>query len=234
MGFQMRNKTLISWIVVAATAALAGSSNATVTSTVSAFTTNYGFSGSVFANPGRSYVVSGGMATDAYNWGFSTFAPAIFGIYSGGGSLSFSATPITAYPAGAYLEVDFSRLGGFSLAGFEKFSIDTGATSGAGTSQLQISVTNDAGSGTWQSVLTTLSTDGTYDILANSFAANASNNAGATLDWSYVRSIDLVVILSTVAPYVTFSNFTATYVPAPGALALLGAAGLVGARHRRA
>jgi MYXO-CTERM domain-containing protein len=229
----MRTQTFISSMVgVAAALAVAGSANAAVTSSVSAFTTNYSFSGSIFTLPGQSYSISGGLATSAYNWGFSTAGSSSYSVTSGGGSLVVSAAP-----AAAYVEVDFSKSLGFNLAGFEKFSIDAGSISGGGTTQLQISVQNDSASGSWDSGFTTISGTGSFDFLVSSFTANSGNNAGVTLDWSQVREIKLIVLSSNGAQSssATFSNFTATYnpVPAPGAFALLGAAGLVGARRRR-
>jgi len=229
----MRTQTFISSMVgVVAAAALAGSTNAALTSSVSAFTTNYSFSGSNFTLPGQNYSISGGLATSAYNWGFSTAGSSSYSVTSGGGSLVVSAAP-----AAAYVEVDFSKSLGFNLAGFEKFSIDAGSISGGGTTQLQISVQNDSGSGSWDSGYTTISGTGSFDFLVSSFTANSGNTAGATLDWSQVRQISLIVLSSNGAQSssATFSNFTATYnpVPAPGAFALLGAAGLVGARRRR-
>ena len=229
----MRTQTFISSMVgIAAAVAVAGPANAAVTSSVSAFTTNYSFSGSIFTLPGQSYSISGGLATSAYNWGFSTAGSSSYSVTSGGGSLVVSAAP-----AAAYVIVDFSKSLGFNLAGFEKFSIDAGSTSGGGTTQLQISVQNDSGSGSWDSGFTTISGTGSFDFLVSSFTANSGNNAGVTLDWSQVRQISLSVLSSNGAQSssATFSNFTATYnpVPAPGAFALLGAAGLVGARRRR-
>jgi MYXO-CTERM domain-containing protein len=231
MELQMRCKTFMSSMVGIAAAA-AGSANAAVTSSVSAFTTNYSFSGSGLTLPGQNYAVSGGMATSAYNWGFSTAGSSSYSVTSGGGSLVVSAAP-----AAAYVEVDFSKSLGFNLAGFEKFSIDAGSISGAGTTQLQISVQNDSGSGSWDSGYTTISGTGSFDFLVSSFTANSGNSAGATLDWSQVRQISLIVLSSNGAQSssATFSNFTVTYnpVPAPGAAALIGVAGLVASRRRR-
>ena len=54
-------------------------------------------------------------------------------------------------------------------------------------------------------------------------------------DWSNVTSINFNVYGTGSAASFTLDSWTAVgVVPAPGALALLGAAGLVGARRRRA
>jgi hypothetical protein len=81
---------------------------------------------------------------------------------------------------------------------------------------------------------------GNYDVaLSNGHVDVAAANFGAQ-DWSAIYRIEMVFTNTTlvwnyrqVAPTgtVTVSNFG--YVPAPGAVALLGAAGLIGARRRR-
>jgi len=88
---------------------------------------------------------------------------------------------------------------------------------------------------------------GSYDVaLSNGHVDVAAANFG-DLDWSAIYGIEMVFtntmignsssnfLVAGVAPptgTVTVSNFG--YVPAPSALALLGAAGLIGARRRRA
>jgi len=88
---------------------------------------------------------------------------------------------------------------------------------------------------------------GSYEVgLSNGHVDVAASNFGA-LDWSSIYQIEMVFtntktgsssssfLAAGVAPptgTVTVSNFG--YVPAPSALALLGAAGLIGARRRRA
>ena len=83
---------------------------------------------------------------------------------------------------------------------------------------------------------------GSYEVaLSNGHVDVAASNFGA-LDWSSISQIQMVFTNSALvtnglvqaAPTgtVTVSNFG--YVPAPGAAALLGLAGLVGARRRKA
>ena len=82
---------------------------------------------------------------------------------------------------------------------------------------------------------------GNYDVaLSNGHVDVAAANFGAQ-DWSAIYQIEMVFTNTNLASNslqaaptgtVTVSNFG--YVPAPGAVALLGAAGLVGARRRRA
>jgi hypothetical protein len=88
---------------------------------------------------------------------------------------------------------------------------------------------------------------GSYEVgLSNGHVDVAASNFGA-LDWSSIYQIEMVFtntktgssssnfLAAGVAPptgTVTVSNFG--YVPAPGAIALLGAAGLIGGRRRRA
>ena len=56
----------------------------------------------------------------------------------------------------------------------------------------------------------------------------------STRTFNYTAITNITIALSTSDGSATMSNFTYTPVPAPGALALLGAAGLVGARRRKA
>jgi len=83
-----------------------------------------------------------------------------------------------------------------------------------------------------------------FDLLSagGGYSPNKLNYTGAgtyTVDLSTVNGVDLTAITSIVIGIntstpgsATVSNFT--YTPAPGALALLGVAGLAGARRRRA
>ena len=85
-----------------------------------------------------------------------------------------------------------------------------------------------------------------YQILTNSNIVNgvltfnvANMTSTGTINWAEVDAIGLQATRdgwgapdSTVS--FSLSNFQYNAIPAPGALALLGAAGLVGARRRRA
>jgi MYXO-CTERM domain-containing protein len=68
-----------------------------------------------------------------------------------------------------------------------------------------------------------------FDVTSDGLKAIAFESELAGFDRTAVRFMSLYVS-SSVAFSGTLSNFT---IPAPGALALLGAAGLVGARRRR-
>ena len=125
--------------------------------------------------------------------------------------------------------------GSINMSGLTAFSFDLSgyATTGSNnTAKMYLRVLSFDSNG--DSVL------GNYDVaLSNGHVDVAAANFGAQ-DWSAIYQIEMVFTNTTlvsnvaqVAPTgtVTVSNFG--YVPAPGAIALLGAAGLIGARRRR-
>lgn len=128
--------------------------------------------------------------------------------------------------------------GAIDMSGFTSFSFDLSGYQTTGTknnAKMYLRVLDNNG------VL------GSYDVaLSNGHVDVAAANFG-DLDWSSIYQIEMVFtntvtgssssnfLAAGVAPptgTVTVSNFG--YVPAPGAVALLGAAGLIGARRRRA
>ena len=126
--------------------------------------------------------------------------------------------------------------GSINMSGITAFSFDLSgyATTGSNnTAKMYLRVLSIQANGD-----TTL---GNYDVaLSNGHVDVAAANFGAQ-DWSAIYQIEMVFTNTTLvsnvlqaAPTgtVTVSNFG--YVPAPGAVALLGAAGLIGARRRRA
>ena len=128
--------------------------------------------------------------------------------------------------------------GAIDMSGFTSFSFDLSGYSTTGTknnAKMYLRVLDNNGA------------LGSYDVaLSNGHVDVAASNFG-DLDWSSIYQIEMVFtntvtgssssnfLAAGVAPptgTVTVSNFG--YVPAPGAVALLGAAGLFGARRRRA
>jgi hypothetical protein len=123
--------------------------------------------------------------------------------------------------------------GVINMSGFTAFSFDLGGYSTTGSNNIAKMYLN---------VLDSNYVLGSYEVaLSNGHVDVAASNFGA-LDWSSISQIEMVFtnsqivnsgsILTPATGTVTVSNFG--YVPAPGAIALLGAAGLVGARRRRA
>jgi hypothetical protein len=227
MEFQMRNKTFISSMVgIAAAVAVAGSANAGV---VDPFTTNQAFgtdsstgfvniTGGLFnqRNATRTAWAGGTGVSQPNNNVAFTMRKAVFG----GVALSYQNSGGSSN--------DLSLITEMSIA-LSALNLSNGAT---GVSFF------------WQAI----------DMIGNSMYAsqNLSSNGTSTFDFAAatkdvgfdltnVTTLQLSVSQlggptsgSTVSVSGTLSNFSYTAVPAPGALALLGAAGLVGARRRRA
>ena len=228
----MRNKTFISSMVgVAAAAAVAGSANAGIApNVVDPFTTAQSFStdsstgfvsitGGLFneRNAIRSIRAGGtGVSgTPANNVGFTTNRDA-----TGNVTLSYRMADGSSK--------DLSLITGMSIA-LSALNLSNGAT-GVSFFWLAIDVNSNS-----MYASQNLSSNGTSTF---DFAA-ATKDLG--FDLTNVTNLEVTVSQlggptsgSTVSVSGTLSNFSYTAVPAPGALALLGAAGLVGARRRRA
>jgi hypothetical protein len=255
MEFQMRNKTFISSMVgIAAAAAVAGSANAgivdnfnrslantsptlqnTTTITVTQPGAGFGFSrnntgltGTAFPNRSTTMQSLGSSATMTGN-GSAAF---VLGRATSGGA---SATNEAGFGA---MTLDYSDSNAFvDLTGTTSFSINVGSYTG-GATNWTLNVGMDSQSefdgGGMQLVLTNSA------IVNGVLTFNVADMVqDGTINWAKVDGINLGVkraewgaANSTVS--FSLSNFQYNVVPAPGALALLGAAGLVGARRRRA
>jgi len=123
--------------------------------------------------------------------------------------------------------------GAIDMSAFTAFSFDLSGFTTSGSNNIGKMYLN---------VLDNYGALGSYEVaLSNGHVDVAASNFGA-LDWSSIYQIEMVFtnskivsggsILAVATGTVNVSNFG--YVPAPGAVALLGAAGLIGARRRRA
>jgi MYXO-CTERM domain-containing protein len=226
MEFQMRNKTFISSMFgVAAAVAVAGSANAGV---VDPFTTNQSF-----GNDSSSGFVSitGGLFNERN--AFRSASAGGAGVRASSNDVAFTTNRANFGLVGLTYQMaggssnDLSLITGMSIA-LSALNLSNGAT---GVSFY------------WQAI----------DVNSNSMYAsqNLSSNGTSTFDFAAatkdvgfdltnVTTLQLSVTQiggptsgSTISVSGTLSNFSYTAVPAPGALALLGVAGLVGARRRR-
>jgi MYXO-CTERM domain-containing protein len=221
MEFQMRNKTFISSMVgVAAAVAVAGSANAGVVdpfTTAQALSTSPGvlpISGALFDE--RGGILIGGSAS---------------GSIDGSGNFNFTVT------SGSYNTVIL------------EYQMNGGATndlSSIAAMSIALSGLNTSGAATGIAFVFSLADENDNYLYSNeALLANGVstfNFASAFVDDGF--DLTKVKLMTLSIGYVgtpgagsssgTLSNFSYTAVPAPGALALLGAAGLVGARRRRA
>jgi hypothetical protein len=237
MELRMRNKTFISSMVgVAAAAAVAGSANAAIVTKVDQFTTAQSFStnatytnisDSIFQQRNaRRYNNAGGTGvsgTPNNNVAF-TFA-------RGGGSAS---SVVLNYQMSGAAATDLSSISEMSIVLSNLVLNVAGGTAATGVSFAWTLVDS---SGNTKYASDTRSTNGTSIF---NFASATTDDG---FDLTQVEKLTLQVsqvggstsgTYSNTSSSGTLSNFSYTAVPAPGALALLGGAGLVGARRRRA
>jgi hypothetical protein len=259
MGIQMRNKTFISSMVgVAAAVAVAGSANAGF---VDNFNSSLANTSPTFQNTTTITVTQSGAGIGVFrsNTGLTGLTGTAFpnrkttmrnlgssATMTGNGSAAFVLGRATSGGASATLEagfgsmnLDYSDSNAFvDLTGTTSFSINVGSYTG-GATNWTLNVSMDS-----QSMFDYYG--GMQLVLTNSAIVNgvltfnvADMDQDGTINWAKVDGISLDVKRaewgadnSTVS--FSLSNFQYNVVPAPGALALLGAAGLVGARRRRA
>jgi hypothetical protein len=239
MEFQMRNKTFISSMVgIAAAVAVAGSANAAVVSLFD-FTTGVAnnSSGSVTgSNPLSIWQTDNGRnssVTSATGFGGAITMESTNVAKTSGGPLAdfgvFAASNPNP-PYNYYSSVD--------LSGATAIEFNVTAYSGVATTwYLYVSDADGGQSG------------GTLTVSSAGKKSFSTADWGPYVDLSKVVGVELQAysaVLPSTDPLRTNSNWYGTFsytfdgmnavgvVPAPGALALLGAAGLVGARRRRA
>jgi MYXO-CTERM domain-containing protein len=212
----MRFNSLVpSMVGVAAAVAVAGSANAGV---VDPFTTAEPFS----TNSGDWLPISGALFNerDAVRRGSS-------------GSIDNGNLIFTVASGFNFLGLNYQMSGGATndLSSIAAMSIALSGlnTSGAATGiafNLYMADETDK----FLSTIQTLSADGvsTFNF------ASATVDAGFDLTKVKTMTLEITSVGGAGSVSGTLSNFSYTAVPAPGALALLGAAGLAGARRRRA
>jgi len=207
--------------MVAVVAALAGSASAAMTFdsfTVSQSQSAYGISSGVnWASPTSSQPIfgaSGTRAAFAYN--------NIGGL--GSASVSGGTATFTTAVGGAGL---FYSGNAQDLTGYT-FSFDLSMTGDLTSTFFEVDF--GIANGTYAAYVLNYTTAGTYTVDLSAVPSN-SEFLGA-FDFTAITDITISIQANNLLSSATVSNFT--YTPAPGALALLGAAGLAGARRRRA
>jgi MYXO-CTERM domain-containing protein len=219
MEFQMRNKTFISSMVgIAAALAVAGSAGAATSFTFDSWTANAGAVsvwtfGPTFNTPDPTSLLpklANGNATGLW----TNYAAEVHGIGTDVIATSTSIQFAVGSDPEASAVLELNRNAGANLLGVTDFQFNVTAYTGDAT-RWYIIATDIFGQ---QLISGPVLTSGTGQ---KTFAVSSfSQVQGTEFDWSKVRAMNFGVIH--------------TVVPAPGALALLGVAGLVGARRRRA
>ena len=231
MELQMRNTTFISSMVgISAAVALAGSAMGAVTSIIiDPFTTATTVAQ---ANNGAEISPIGGA-----------FAVRMMTTNSGGISASVGATSgkmvgtwaSNSTGDGRTLTASwYNNMGDPStnLSGFSQFDFFVGGSNIAGMT-FSMEFAGGDGAGMWDYYTATKNlVAGWNTIQLSDFSVPASSLVLAAIDPSSVNFVNLFLTADR-GRNVEISNFTAA-VPAPGALALLGVAGLAGGRRRRA
>ena len=224
----MRNKTFISSMVgVAAAVAVAGSANAAVSGVSLWDFSDFSIgTAPVGNNQGGNDGVALGNPFPRWETYLEKTGTSMTG---SGGKMNVVLSATNNSSATFYLYASTP----VNLTGTTSFDINVTSTNGK--AQWGIGVLDNNGNGAFmdRAVLTGNSV-GTL-----SFPTSGVNwNTDAGFDWSQVVEVSLAFtkdIGTSTAVSFSFDSFTAVgAVPAPGALALLGAAGLVGARRRRA
>ena len=221
----MRAQTFISSMVgIAAAVAVAGSANAALT-----------FDSFSSASTGTP---SGAVTTDSFMGGFFTtrtmYADGATGSGSSAKSLTTSIgggnlTVNTNGPSSTqrYGDVYYDRASNGDLSNFASISMTIAYTNYTGDLYFTFSdlaVVNSSGTTDKRTAFT-----GTVTLTFNKADFVGSVN------WAQVAQFSMTFGSRNTTPgSAVITNFNYSEVPAPGALALLGAAGLVGARRRRA
>jgi MYXO-CTERM domain-containing protein len=222
MEFQMRNKTFISSMVgIAAALAVAGSAGAATSFTFDSWTANreagavsvWTF-GPTFNTPDPTSLLLKSATGDATGLWTNYYAE-VHGIGSDVIATSTSIQFAVGSDPEAFAGLSLSKNAGANLLGVTDFQFNVTAYTGDAT-RWYIIATDFSGRSLISGPVLTSGT-GQKTFALSSF----SQVEGTGFDWSKVREMNFGVIPPTV-------------VPAPGALALLGVAGLVGARRRRA
>jgi len=219
MEFQMRNKTFISSMVgIAAAVAVAGSANAAV---VSLFDFTTGVSTNSFG------LVNGSNPFNGWGTDNGTRSTTTSATLSGGAITIANQAFQTSIAVGDFY---VSASTPVNLSGKTAVEFNVTAYSGAATDWM---LTLQDSNFTWLDLFL-VNTSGTG---VKSFDTSGLSPG---FDWSHVTGVELQAksrgsVGNRAASSFTFDSMVAVgAVPAPGALALLGAAGIVGARRRRA
>ena len=220
----MRYRTFISSMVgIAAAVAVAGSANAAA---VSVWT--FGPTPTATFNTPNPTGNSGKSATGNASGLWNKYTAQVYSLGSDMIATSASMQFAVGTSGDAYAMLNLESIAGANLLGVTDFQFNVTAYTG-GATNWQIGATDFNGNAVLSDEVST-SGIGQKTFAVSSFTQIQGSTG---FDWSKVTALNFDVYGTGEATSFTFDSWTAA-VPAPGALALLGAAGLVGARRRRA
>ena len=226
----MRTQTFISSMVgVAAAVAVAGSANAAVAGMSLWNFSNFTIGTAPTSNNSSGDGGNTGVAAGNPFPGWETYLEKVGTSMTGsGGKVNVVLSAINNSSATFYL----TSLTPVNLTGTTSIAFNVTSTNGAAQWSVSLTDVNDKSALMIYAVVTGNNV-GPLSFLTS--GVNWSTDGG--FDWSQVKGVELGFSKSgsgASATSFSFDSFTAVgAVPAPGALALLGAAGLVGARRRR-
>jgi hypothetical protein len=219
--------TFISGVVAAV--AVSGSANASVVAVVDPFTdASTANSGSAAEyGPTSNTSISGGLWADrATKANTSSTTRASSSVAVSGGSLVFSVTQIGASnSANQRGQVEYSNVSGAAGPDFSSFTSLTFDYTSTFTFGVRVWISGMTGTYLQQQNISAGSGTLTFTAAEFAFDSTITDVSG--------MSIEMYRSGSNASGSLTLSNLAANGVPAPGAIALLGAAGLVGSRRRR-
>jgi hypothetical protein len=221
------SSTFISGVVAAV--AVSGSANASVVAVVDPFTdASTANSGSAAGyGPTSNTSISGGLWADrATKANTSSATRASSSVAVSGGSLVFSVTQIGASnSANQRWQVEYSNVSGAAGPDFSSFTSLTFDYTSTFTFGVRVWISGMTGTYLQQQNISAGSGTLTFTAAEFAFDSTITDVSG--------MSIEMYRSGSNASGSLTLSNLAANGVPAPGAIALLGAAGLVGSRRRR-
>jgi hypothetical protein len=212
------SKTLMTGAVAAVV--VAGSANAAV---VYNFGLTFNTPNPTSNSGGNSFKTSSGSASGLWDSYLATAAMIGSDVIASPGSMQFAVGTNNLASAGMQLE----SVAGANLLGVTDFNFNVTAYTG-GPTDWEILVGDIDGRQVGTSALVSISGTGQKTFAVSGF----TNYVGTGFDWSKVTYINVAAYTTGTAASFTFDSWTASIVPAPGALALLGAAGLAGRRRR--
>ena len=227
----MRNKTFISSMVgIAAAMSVAGSANTAVAGVSLWNFSNFTIGTAPTSNSSSGYGGNTGVAVGNPFPNWETSLEKVGTSMTGsGGKVNVVLSTVNNSSALFYLTSSTP----VNLTGTTSFDINVTSTNGV-AAQWAVGVYDSNNLGAYMTFSQV--TGDTVGPLSFSTSSNWTTDAG--FDWSQVTGVSLGFYKNGIGPTAasfSFDSFTAVgAVPAPGALALLGVAGVVGARRRRA